>query len=93
MIRILFIVCLLTGCAQLRITRDESAAVGANREIVIHSFLWAFIPGRALPPVDQMCPGGRVESLDFGMKSQDVMLTAVTLGIYVPHRVIVTCKN
>ncbi len=82
------------GCAHVKIVRDELApTTPPAKTYKIHSFLWAFLPGRQLPPQNVLCANSRIETLDFRMSPVDVLMTSATLGIYVPHRVTVVCAN
>lgn len=83
---------LQVGCA-MKVVRDDSPAAGQVKEYELNSFLWAFIPGTKLPPASELCPGGKVQTLDLGMETSQVLLTAVTIGIFVPYKAAVTCKN
>lgn len=81
------------GCA-VKVVRDDAQVTGETKVYQINSFLWAFVPGRKLPSGPELCPGGQVQTLDLSMAASDVLLTVVTIGIYVPHQVQVTClKN
>jgi hypothetical protein len=83
---------LLTSCANLAIHRNDAPAAGGERtEVRLASFLFGFVPGKKLPPVSTICGKNRLESIDLGMTGNDVLLTLVTFGIYVPHRAVVTC--
>jgi len=92
---LLVLAILVSGCARLTVVRDENVAPAAvdKKNVKLHSFLWEIIPGKRIPPQQILCPSGRIERLDFGMDTGEVLLTLVTLGIYVPHHVDVTCTN
>jgi hypothetical protein len=83
---------LLTSCANLTIQRNDAPASGGEQtEVRLASFLFGFVPGKRFPPLSTICEKGRLESIDLGMTGNDVLLTLVTFGIYVPHRAVVTC--
>ena len=86
-----FAALMLTSCANLTVNRNDTPAAGESTEIKLSSFLEGFVPGRKIPPASSLCPNGRVESIALGMNGGDVMLTMVTLGVFVPHRATVTC--
>gem|GEM_PF-5281347 len=82
----------LNSCAHLTVNRNDSPDSSGDRtEIKLASFLFGFVPGKKMPPAAALCPKGRFESVNLEMKGTDVWMTAITLGIYVPHRAIVIC--
>lgn len=83
------------ACGHLTIQRDDVADDPAPVPVTVyplHDFLWGLFPDRTLPAEDRLCPGGRIRSVDLSMSATDVLLTTVTLGVYVPHRVAVKCS-
>jgi hypothetical protein len=92
---LLLILLATSACNHLRVQRGESTPrpVASTHEYKLNSFLWGFVPGPRLQPESILCPGGRIESLDLRMSGTDVLLTAVTVGIFVPHRVTVGCSK
>jgi hypothetical protein len=44
-----------------------------------------------LPQNNLTCPEGGIYSVELRMSAQDVLLTVVTLGLFVPHRATITC--
>ena len=84
-----------TACNHLSVQRGEATPrpVSTSTEYKMNSFLWGIIPGPRLSPEPQLCPGGRIEALDLRMSGTDVLVSTVTIGIYVPHRVKVSCSK
>ncbi len=56
-------------------------------------FLWGLIPGLKVLSEAEMCPNSRMAAASLGMTTGDVMIGIVTLGLYVPSRVIVSCAK
>jgi hypothetical protein len=82
----------LSACSHLLIQRgEEKSAEGPVQRIELRSFIWGFVPHRKIRPEAELCPNGRIRTADLKMDQQDVLLTIVTLGIYIPHRVDITC--
>lgn len=84
--------CFTVGCSHLTLTRSEEAVSSQEtHDFAVSSYLLGFLTLTKLPPVTEICIKSRLESVDMKMESSDVLLTIVTLGLYVPHRVVVTC--
>lgn len=84
----------LSACVTMNIRRDESAgATSPPKTYAIHSFLWAVVPGRQLPSEKDLCPQSRIADIDLRMSPLDVLISSATLGVYVPHRVTVSCSQ
>jgi len=84
----------LSSCAYLNIARHEPAPTQSTAiQVPLNSFIFGFVPGSKIPPQSLLCPGGRIESATLEMTSNHVLLTLVTLGIYVPHRATVSCSK
>lgn len=82
-----------SACAQLAVTREDSSTKSETKELHFASFGWGFLQlGRTLDE-NELCTGGKIDKLDFGMGTGDVLLSAVTIGIYTPYRIKVTCRN
>jgi hypothetical protein len=84
---------LTTACTHMTIDRSEkSLGGGKTEEFTLNSLLFAFIPLDRLPPESEVCPKARVETVDLAMDPQQILISVSTLGIFVPHRVTVTCS-
>lgn len=85
---------LLSSCANLDVHRNDTPQNGGEKiNIKLNSFLFGFVPGPKLPPMPDICPKGRMEMVEFDKSPGDAWLSVVTLGVYVPHRVAVTCAK
>jgi len=94
--RLLFVLTLLfpLGCQHMVINRaDPPRALGESHEMEIDSFFRGALPATKIPPEKEVCPKSRIENVELRMSGSDVLLSIVTLGIYVPHRVILTCAK
>lgn len=81
------------GCVNLRFNRAEhSPPAGHQVEYKARKMVFGFVPLRSIPPLDTICGSSRFESAEMKMNAGDVLLTMVTLGIYVPQRVAITCR-
>ncbi len=82
-----------TACSHLTIDRSrEKASAGQVVTVQIHSFVFGFVPGRRLYQQD-ICAKSQIETLEMKMDSRDVLIAIVTLGIYVPHRILAVCRS
>lgn len=93
--RVLLLSFLLCSCTHLHVQRgDQSVATATSQSVVrLHNLFFGLFPTGPLPPEKVLCPNGRVEALDFRMSASDVALTTVTFGLYMRHRVSITCSN
>lgn len=89
----LILVLVTLGCSHFTAHRDESPTLQPPTTYMYHSFFFGFIPGPQIPTGEVLCPQSRIQTLDYRMSSLDVLITSATVGIYVPHRVNVTCAN
>src|SRR4051812_1258111 len=85
---------LFAGCSHLTLTRGESALTSAEpKEFQLDSFLLGAIPA-SKPLVESEVRGkSRIETINMFMTGTDVATSLATIGIYVPHRVIITCAR
>ena len=95
------ILCLLlatAGCAQMSIVRrapsTQPAPTAAQAPVVLEddSYLWG-LAGRKVLDDRIVCGPGGADRLELGMSTRDVLLTTVTLGIYVPHHARFFCAK
>ena|SRR6185312_8260596 len=86
------LILLVAGCSHMTIHRaDPGHATGAHLSLRVDSFLFAIVNSTAIPPEREICPQSRIETLDLHMTPTDVGLSVVTLGLYIPHHVEITC--
>lgn len=85
----------LIQCSTLNVYRGEvqKNLTSDVMKVETSHFLWGILPANPSLVEDQLCPGSRLDAAQMGMTGGDVLLTAVTLGIYVPSRVTVTCSK
>jgi hypothetical protein len=89
----LFFLISFAGCSHLTLYRgDEHPSQGETQDVPADSYLWGFANVSKIPPESELCPKSRIETIDMKMTGQDVLITMITLGIYVPHRVEITCR-
>jgi Bor protein len=83
------------ACQHLTIHRGsgEPTAGGTSTMISADSYLWGVARGSSLPRESELCPKSRIETVDMKMTGKDVLWTLLTLGLYVPYRVVVTCST
>ncbi len=81
------------GCGNMTIQRSESA-VGSDLqgEYSTASFLFGFIPARRLSEVE-LCPQAKVQKMSVHMTGGNVGLALLTLGIYIPQTIHVSCST
>lgn len=83
----------LAGCVGFQVKRDESShTMQPMQTVQLHSFVWGFVPAKKLSE-SELCPQARIERLKLGLRPRDVLLTVVTLGIYVPHHAEIQCSR
>ena len=80
------------GCGNMTVQRSESA-VGSDQqsEYSTTAFLFGFIPARRLSEVE-LCPQAKVQKLSLHMTGGNVGLALITLGIYIPQTIRVSCS-
>ena len=94
-LRVIFIftTLLLQSCADLEVRRSESTpTVTEAPEFETHSYIFGFVPGGRLFQ-SELCPQTRIETMRLHMTKGDVGLALVTLGIYVPQHLTVSCAK
>ena len=84
------------SCARLSVIRREpgaeSASVTGEQTVRVDSFAWGLIGREALTEATG-CGLDAVSSLDLSMTTTDVILTTLTVGIYLPHHAHFTCRK
>jgi hypothetical protein len=56
-------------------------------------YLWGLLPGKDKLVESELCPNSRIDAAQTGMTIGDVLLTIVTVGIYVPSRAVIYCSK
>jgi len=84
--------CLLAtaGCYKATFLRDTKAVRGVERDRWADFFLFGLV-GEETIDVAQFCPKGRVAEVQIGGNFGTGLVYALTLGIYTPRKVYVTC--
>lgn len=83
----------LNGCAQVQFTRkDDAAPTRPDNNFTVSHLVWGYTPLNLPPPATTLCAQSRVESVQLKMNAVDVLLAFLTLGFYVPQRVVVLCQ-
>lgn len=86
----LLLVPLLAGCFQTTFV-NPSVSPGEEHDPWTHFFLWGLV-GEAEMDVRELCSGD-VYSVGFGQNFGTYMVSLVTLGIYTPRKIYVTCAE
>lgn len=70
--------------------RDPSVPAG-RQHAAWAKFYLAGVVGHERIDIRDYCPSGRVHEVETAEDAQTLVLTVVTLGIYAPRRVFITC--
>jgi Bor protein len=79
-----------TGCYKATFIRDPNVQRGAQYDEWVSFFVFGLV-GEQRIDVHQFCPDGRVAEIQTGANFGTGIVTALTLGIYAPRKVYVTC--
>jgi hypothetical protein len=79
---------LLPGCYQAQVTTDRTPGDTIVQEKWVSSYLNGLVP--ATMDVSNECPAG-IAAAERNFSFLNGLVSAVTLGIYLPHTVTVTC--
>jgi Bor protein len=82
---------LSTGCYTTRL-QDTSMTAGAKHDEWRSFFFWG-LAGHAKVDVREYCEGGEVAEVSTGTNAGTAIVTGLTLGIYSPEKIYVTCAN
>lgn len=81
----------LASCSHLEVVKEHPASAKRNfNERKLNYFVWGLVRPRPIQS-KELCPGDSLASLEFKMTTQDILLSVVTLGIYVPRHLIAAC--
>ena len=86
----LLAVVLATGCYKATFIRDPGVQKGVERDEWVDFFIFGLVGERSFE-VRQFCPDGRVAQVQTGGNFGTGIVSAVTIGIYTPRKVWVTC--
>jgi len=79
---------LLPGCYQAQITTDRTPSDTVVEEKWVASYLNGLVPAKV--DVSEDCPNG-IAAAQRNFSFLNGLVSTVTLGIYLPHTVVVTC--
>ncbi len=80
---------LLSGCTAT--FREPRLAGGESHSEWTPSYVFGLF-GRAEIDVRDHCPSGRVREIETGANVATIGISLLTIGIYTPRRVVVTCE-
>lgn len=84
---------ILAGCAQVQFTRkDEAKPTHQEHKFLVSQLVWGFTPLVSPPAPNALCANSRIETVQINLNTIDVLLSTLTLGFYVPQRVVVQCQ-
>ncbi len=87
------LVCLgLSGCYKATFIRDAQVVKGEEHDRWTTFFLFGLV-GTEEVDVKEFCPAGDVAVVRTGANFGTGFVSAITLGIYTPHKVYVTCAK
>lgn len=78
------------GCYKATFIRDAQAERGVEHDSWTSFFVFGLVGEQTLD-VHEFCPNGRVAEVQTGANFGTGLVTALTLGIYAPRKVYVTC--
>jgi hypothetical protein len=81
---------LAAGCYKATFIRDPSAVKGVERDQWLDFFVFGIV-GEQNVEVRQFCPDGKVAQVQTGGNFGTGIVSVLTLGIYAPRKVWVTC--
>ncbi len=81
---------LSTGCYKATFIRDSSAVRGVEHDEWTNFFLFGLVNEQTID-VHQFCPNGKVAQVQTGANFGTGLVSVLTIGIYTPRKVYVTC--
>jgi hypothetical protein len=79
-----------TGCYKATFIRDSSAVRGVEHDEWTNFFLFGLVNEQTID-VHQFCPNGKVAQVQTGANFATGLVSFLTIGIYTPRKVYVTC--
>jgi len=80
------------GCYKATFIRDPNAVKGVEQDQWLDFWLWGLVNEQSID-VKQFCPDGRVAQVVTGGNFGTGIVSVLTLGIYSPRKVYVTCAT
>lgn len=81
-----------TGCYKATFIRDPQVSRGVEHDELVHFFVFGLV-GDPTIDVHQFCPDGKVAQVRTGANFGTGLVSLLTLGIYTPRKVYVTCAG
>ncbi|MGZ6126161.1 MAG: Bor/Iss family lipoprotein [Myxococcales bacterium] len=81
-----------TGCYKATFIRDPNAVKGAEHDKWLDYWFWGLMNEQDIE-VEQFCPDGGVAQVVTGGNFGTGIVSLLTLGIYAPRKVYVTCAT
>jgi hypothetical protein len=81
-----------TGCWKATFIRDPEAIKGTEHDQWVSFFVFGLV-GEKTFDVKQFCPDGRIAVVRTGGNFGTGLVSALTIGIYTPRKVYVTCAG
>ncbi len=84
----------LSACSHLTVVSTESTlATGPSHTLAMDSYLLGTIRGSHVLTAGELCPNAELEGMTMRTRTPDVLLSLITLGIYVPYDLEVRCTH
>lgn len=80
----------LSGCYKATFIRDPEAIRGVEHDEWVSYFIFGIV-GEETRDVHQYCPDGRVAQVQTGANFGTGIVSLLTIGIYAPRKIYVTC--
>lgn len=78
------------GCYKATFIRDSNARRGVERDEWVNYFVFGLVGDQSFE-VRQFCPDGRVAQVQTGANFGTGIVSLLTIGIYTPRKIYVTC--
>lgn len=85
----------LIQCSSLNVYRGEDQKNFTSNVMKVETghYFWGLLPSEKGLLEQHLCPESRLDAAQMGMSFGEVLIGVVTLGIYVPSRVMVSCAK
>jgi hypothetical protein len=81
-----------SACAHVHFENVGSEKNGERKVTKkLHSFVFGLVKGRSKATAEELCGPDRLAKAEAKLSASDLALAAITLGIYVPHRIDAEC--
>jgi hypothetical protein len=79
-----------TGCYKATFIRDPEAVRGVEHDAWVDYFIFGLVNDQTFD-THQFCPDGRIAQVQTGANFGTGLVSILTIGIYTPRKVYVTC--